>query len=243
MRRADRLFQLVQILRRDRFSTAARLARELEVSERTVYRDIQDLARNGVPIEGEAGVGYRIGSRFELPPLTLSFEEMEALVMGARMVSAWADPALKAASHALIAKVEAVLPEGRAGLRQLPLMVPDFYVPREMAAFLGELRQGIRELRKLRVAYRSADGAVSNRVIRPLGLAFWGDRWSLTAWCELREEFRTFRPDRIKSLVLLEEHFEAEPGRRLEDFLDRMRQEMETDQREKAPENSGAFSS
>jgi len=228
MRRADRLFRMVQILRRDRYTNSRKLAEELEISVRSVYRDIQDLVRSGVPIEGEAGVGYRIAPRFELPPLTLGFEEVEALVMGARMVSAWADPSLKAASASLLAKVEAVLPEGRAGLGRLPLMVPDFYVPKSMAAHLGELRKSIRERRKLSLRYTGGDGNATERIIRPLGLAFWGDRWSLTAWCELRDEFRTFRPDRIQSLEILDQTFESEPGRSLEDYLERMRRELET---------------
>jgi predicted DNA-binding transcriptional regulator YafY len=227
MRKADRLFQLVQILRRDRCSTAARLAHELEVSERTVYRDIQDLMKSGVPISGEAGVGYGISARFELPPLALGFDEIEALVMGARMVSAWADPWLKAAASSLLAKVEAVLPEGRTDFRRMPLMVPDFHVPKETSAFVGELRRAIRENRKIYLAYTRGDGQASERVVRPLGLAFWGDRWNLVAWCEMRQEFRAFRPDRIRNLRALDEKFEPEAGRRLEDYLERLQAEVD----------------
>lgn len=197
MRRADRLFQLVQILRRDRITTAARLGEELGVSERTVYRYIGDLARSGIPVQGEAGVGYRLPGRAELPPLVLSVDELEALVMGARMVDAWADPALKEAAAALLRKVQAVLPCGLPSLGRMPLMVPDLYVPPNAAAFLGELRQAIRDHLRLRIRYQSAQGEATERKIRPLGLSFWGDRWALVAWCELREGFRTFRPDRI----------------------------------------------
>ena len=228
MRRADRLFQLVQILRRDRFSTAARLAEELQVSERTIYRDIQDLARCGVPVQGEAGVGYRVPSRFELPPLMLAVEELEALVMGARMVAAWADPALKEASDSLLRKVEAVLPEGLPRLRRMPLLVPDLHVPPTAAAHLGELRRAIRESRRIRLSYVDRHGASSERVVRPLGLAFWGDRWALAAWCELRGDFREFRPDRIRELAVLEDGFTAGPGETLEDYLELQRREMET---------------
>lgn len=227
MRRADRLFQLVQILRRDKFTTAARLAAELEVSERTVYRDIRGLALSGIPVQGEAGVGYRVPSRFELPPLMLSVEELEALVMGARMVGAWADPGLKEASEALLGKVEAVLPEGLPRLRRMPLIVPDFHVPASAAAFLGELRQAIRENRKVRIRYMDGRGSTSDRVIHPLGLSFWGDRWGLVAWCELRGEFRNFRPDRIQGLQGMQETFTQEPGRTLEDYLARMREELD----------------
>lgn len=223
MRRADRLFQMVQILRRDRATTAARLAEELEVSERTVYRDIQDLVRSGVPIEGEAGAGYRLARGADLPPLMLSTDEMEALVMGARMVGAWADPALKAASEALLRKVAAVLPEGFPRLGRMPLLVPDLYVPPTAAAFLGDLRKAIRERRRLRIRYQDVQGAPSERMIRPLGLSFWGDRWALVAWCELRRDFRTFRPDRIQELAATAERFEPEAGQRLEDYLERQR--------------------
>jgi predicted DNA-binding transcriptional regulator YafY len=219
MRRADRLFLLVQILRREWITTAARLADELEVSERTVYRDIQDLARSGVPVRGEAGIGYSLPRRFELPPLMLTVDELEALVMGARMVDAWADPALREASGALLRKVEAVLPAGIPRLRRMPLMVPDLYVPPKAAAFLGQLRGAIREGRKLRIRYLDAQGAASDRLIRPLGLSFWGDRWALAAWCELRADFRTFRPDRIQEVSATAERFAPEPGRSLEDYL------------------------
>jgi predicted DNA-binding transcriptional regulator YafY len=226
MRRADRLFQLVQVLRRDRCTTAARLGEELGVSERTIYRDIRDLMLAGVPIRGEAGVGYQVPSRFELPPLMLSVEELEALVMGARMVEAWADPGLKEASEALLRKVESVLPEGLPRLRRMPLMVPDFHVPASAAAFLGELRRAIRESRKVRIRYVDGKGSASDRLIRPLGLSFFGDRWGLVAWCELRQEFRSFRPDRIQELQALNEVFPAQPGRTLEDYLTRMREEL-----------------
>lgn len=225
MTRADRLFQLVQVLRRDRFTTAEKLARELGVTPRTIYRDIQELSRSGVPIEGEAGVGYRLPTRFDLPPLTLSFDEAEALVMGARMVSAWADEGLKRAATSLLSKIENVLPEDRKGFRELPLMVPDFHVPKEIVAYVGELRGAIRERRKLHLDYVRADGERAVRVVRPLGLAFWGDRWNLVGWCELRQAFRIFRPDRIQSLIVLNEAFPVEPGRTLEDFIQEMEQE------------------
>ncbi|HJU84099.1 MAG TPA: YafY family protein [Holophagaceae bacterium] len=218
MRRADRLFQIVQLLRRDRISTGARLAKELGVSERTLYRDIADLMASGVPIESEAGVGYRLPRHFELPPLMFTADEVEALVAGARMVEAWADPGLREAAGSLLRKAEAVLPSRRK-LEELPILVPDFHVPERAAAFLGELRVALREHRKVRVHYARRDGQSSERVLQPLGLAFWGSGWSLAAWCELRDEFRTFRPDRIRELTLLDETFEPEAGRSLEAYL------------------------
>jgi predicted DNA-binding transcriptional regulator YafY len=225
MRRADRLFQLVQILRRERVTTAAKLARELEVSERTIYRDIQDLSRSGVPVQGEAGVGYGLPRTFDLPPLMFTTEELEALVMGARMVEAWADPALKEASEAMLRKVDAVLPEALQRLRRMPLVVPDLHVPANAAAFLGELRRAIREGKRLRLRYQDVKGAPSDRMVRPLGLSFWGDRWALVAWCELRKAFRTFRPDRIQALTVTPDRFTPEPGQRLEDYLAQERED------------------
>ncbi|WLT31098.1 YafY family protein [Geothrix sp. PMB-07] len=219
MRRADRLFQIVQLLRRDRISTAARLARELGISERTLYRDIADLMASGVPIESEAGVGYSLPRHFDLPPFMFNADEAEALLLGARVVAAWGDPALQKAADNLLRKVEAVLPAGRRkALSDLPFLVPDFHVPAETARFLGELRLGLREQRRVRISYSRADGTSSERVIQPLGLIFWGYRWHLAAWCELREALRTFRVDRIHASEVLDP-FETHPGRSMADYL------------------------
>lgn len=223
MRRADRLFQIVQLLRRDRISTAARLAKELGISERTLYRDIADLMASGVPIESEAGVGYSLPRHFELPPFMFTADEGEALLLGARIVAAWGDPSLRQAAEGLVRKVEGALPPGRRkSLTDLPFLVPDFHVPPETARFLGELRQGLREHRRVRVAYTRADGTASDRVLQPLGVIFWGYRWHLAAWCELREALRTFRVDRIREVELLDP-FEPVPGRGLEDYLGKVR--------------------
>jgi predicted DNA-binding transcriptional regulator YafY len=218
MRRADRLFQIVQLLRRDRISTGAKLADELGVSPRTLYRDISDLMASGVPIESEPGVGYRLPRHFELPPLMFTADEIEALVAGARMVEAWADPGLREAARSLLRKAEAALPVSRK-LEDLPILAPDFHVPVSVASFLGELRVALRERRKVRVNYARGDGESSDRVLRPLALAFWGSGWSLAAWCELRKGFRTFRPDRIRSLVVLDDTFVPEAGQALDDYL------------------------
>lgn len=223
MRRADRLFQIVQLLRRDRISTAAKLAAELEISERTLYRDIADLMASGVPIESEAGVGYRLPPRFDLPPMMFTVDEAEALLLGARMVAAWGDPALKEAAATLLRKTEAVLPTGkRSRLADLPFVVPDHHVPPENAQHLALLRQALREGRKVRVAYARADGETSDRLLQPLGVVFWGYHWNLAAWCEWRQDFRTFRLDRLRG-VTLEESFAPLPGRSLETYLERQR--------------------
>lgn len=227
MRRADRLFQIVQLLRRDHISTAARLASELEVSERTLYRDIADLMASGVPIESEAGVGYRLSRNFDLPPMMFTVDEAEALFLGARIVQAWGDPSLQGAAKSLLGKIESVLPVGRKKkLSDLPFLVPEFQVPPRTAHFLAELRQALREQRRVRIAYTRADGEASQRVLQPLGLIFWGTRWHLAAWCELRQALRTFRLDRIQEAELLDA-FEPSPGRGLGDYLELMTSRME----------------
>lgn len=219
MRRADRLFRLVQILRRDRISTAFRLATEMEVSKRTLYRDIADLMASGVPIESEPGVGYRLPARFDLPPMMFTADEVEALVLGARMVKAWGDPQLQEAATNLMRKAEAVLPAGRQGrLADLPFLVPDHYVESENAQHLAILRQALRERRKLHLSYVREDGEGSERVIQPLCILFWGYRWNLATWCELREAFRVFRLDRMSAVQLLDP-YDPVPGRTLEDYL------------------------
>ncbi len=218
MRRADRLFRLVQLLRRSRVVTARRLAEELEVAERTVYRDIRDLSLSGVPIRGEAGVGYALAHGFDLPPLMFNEEEIEALVLGARVVQGWADPALAKAADSVLAKVEMVLPDRlRSKVGGSTLLVPHFHTGGR-APNLGALRGAIRDGRKVRFRYVDEGGRESHRTVRPLALAFWGKIWSMASWCELRTDFRSFRLDRM-SEIDLKESFIAEPGKTLDDFI------------------------
>ncbi len=220
MRRADRLFQIIQLLRRHRVTTAAILAEALEVSERTVYRDIRDLALSGVPIEGEAGVGYMLRKGFDLPPLMFTEAEIEALALGARVVMSWTDPALARAASDALGRVESALPEQlRARLANTRLYAPGFHVRAEVVRSLGLLREATETKRKVWLAYTDADGRETERTIRPLGLFFWGYAWSVTAWCELRSDFRSFRLDRARELRVLEGGFVDEPGRTLEDFF------------------------
>jgi predicted DNA-binding transcriptional regulator YafY len=218
MRRADRLFQIVQILRRRRLTTARHLAERLSISERTVYRDVRDLMASGVPIEGEAGVGYRLRG-FDLPPLMFSREEVEALVLGARIVQSWTDPELARAAAEAIAKIETALPRDRSHLVQGTLLfAPEEHFRVEIAIDLPVLRQAVREHRRLRFDYTDAAGVVTQRRVRSLALSFYGPIWLLVGWCELREGFRTFRLDRMRDLEVLES-VPPEPGRTLQDFL------------------------
>jgi predicted DNA-binding transcriptional regulator YafY len=224
MRRADRWFRLVQLLRRRRQSTARDLAELLEVSERTVYRDIAELIGCGLPIRGEAGVGYIIERGFELPPLMFTADEVEALALGARAVQRCGDPTLAGAAGQLLAKVEAALPPGLlARVSAAPLFAPGLPLPEDAARELGTLRQAISDRRKLALEYVDRAALTTARVVRPIGLAFWGSSWTLLAWCELREAFRAFRLDRVERLWLMDETFEEESGRRLADYLDRER--------------------
>lgn len=220
MRRADRLFQVIQLLRRRNVATAAWLALELEVSERTVYRDIRDLMLSGVPIEGEAGVGYILRRGFDLPPLMFTDTEIEAMVLGARVVTSWGDAGLAKAAAEALARVESVLPDRlKARLNGTPLYAPGFHVPPRVVAALSETRAAMDRRRKVRLAYTGGDGADTERTVRPLGLFFWGSGWTLTGWCELRDDFRNFRLDRIRSLTTLPDRFADERGKTIDDYF------------------------
>jgi predicted DNA-binding transcriptional regulator YafY len=226
MRRADRLFQIIQFIRSHRVTTAAELARALEVSERTVYRDIRDLVISGVPIEGEAGVGYVLRKGFDLPPLMFTRDEVEALVLGTRVVSSWADSGLGKAAENALERIAAALPdELRQRLVDSRLFAPGFHVREEVVERLGVLREATTAKRKVWMAYRDVSEVRSERAVRPLGLSFFGTTWMLTAWCELRDDFRNFRLDRVESLQLLNELFVEEPGKTWQDYVRRMEEE------------------
>lgn len=219
MRRADRLFQLVQILRNRRLVTARQLAERLEVSERTIYRDVQDLSLSGVPVEGEAGVGYRLRYSLDIPPLMFTADELEALMLGARMLQAWAGPTLGRSAQSVIDKIEAVIPdELKPRLAQSKLFAPRFDAVDEDEQTLDTCRVAITGLHILRFDYRKADETPSHREVKPLGLFFWGKTWTMTSWCTLRDDFRNFRIDRIKGVEMLDQQFEPEPGQSLQDY-------------------------
>jgi predicted DNA-binding transcriptional regulator YafY len=223
VRRADRLFQLVQVLRLRRFATGEHLAQELGVSVRTVYRDVRDLELSGVPIRGEAGVGYRLERGFELPPLTFTTAELEGLVLGARIVSTWGDSDLARSVAAAMTKIEAVLPEAlRPVLLDTALFAPGNAWTAEVSRNMGALRRAVGERRRIHFDYTNVDGEATSRSVRPLGLYFWGNRWTLAAWCELRSDYRTFRPDRMEGVALLDDTFDESDGVSLREFLSRV---------------------
>jgi len=221
LRRADRLFRLVQLLRRRRRPvTAAQLAERLEVAERTVYRDVRDLIASGVPIRGEAGVGYALDRSFDLPPVMFQADEIEALVLGMRVVHGWADEELIQAATRVLEKLRAVSPPHLAGhFADLRLAALNFNRSREDRRRLSTLRRALRAERKVRLRYATGDGRESERVVWPIGLAFIAPLWLVTTWCELRAAFRNFRLDRIRELEVLEETFDPR-GRTIEDYLE-----------------------
>ena len=210
MRRADRLFQIIQVLRGATRApiTAHQLAEELETSARTIYRDIADLMAQRVPIRGEAGVGYVLESGYDMPPLMLTADEIEAALLGAQWVATQGDPALAAGARDLIAKISDVVPED---LRPMVLNTVSLTVPTmEMetdAIDMQQLRSWIRRRGKIRIDYRDEKGAASARTIWPIAVAYFHTARLIVAWCEIREDFRHFRTDRISTTEFLEDTY------------------------------------
>jgi predicted DNA-binding transcriptional regulator YafY len=223
MRRTDRLFDLVTALRDGRLHRAQDLAERLEVSVRTIYRDMETLQASGIPVEGERGVGYMLTAPVTLPPLNLTLLELEALELGMAVVAEAADPELQSAARSLSAKIDAVIPADRAPPKEgWGFAVYPFADAARGFRHMPALRAAIRARQKLDLAYRDAEGKPSSRTIRPLQMEYWGRVWTLTAWDETRGDFRSFRVDRIEDLRALPELFVDEPGRSLADYLDRI---------------------
>ncbi len=219
MRRAERLFQLIHLLSRRRFATATELAERLEVSPRTVYRDVSHLVSSGVPILGEAGIGYRLDPSYRLPPLMFTPNEVEALVIGLRMIETWGDDELGQAARAVLDKVSAVVAAPAAAhLDQTALFSLKFGRQGQTSGHLTALRRAINLRRKLDVTYGDVQGAATQRRVRPLGLFFWGQTWTVASWCELRNDFRNFRVDRILDVQMSDEAFELTPPCTLDDY-------------------------
>ena len=223
MRRADRLFQLVQLVRGRRLSTAALLAGRLGVSLRTVYRDVADLQHQGVPIDGEAGVGYRMRAGFDLPPLMFTAAEAQALVAAIRIARPWLDAGLAAGAEMALGKILAVLPVAtRAAAERLAVFAPPVGPDAATRNRLATLRQATDGRRKLAIDYLDLKNTASQRTVRPLACIYWGQVWTLAAWCETRGDFRSFRVDRISALQVLDKTFRDEPGRSLADLMRRL---------------------
>ncbi|HEX3637361.1 MAG TPA: YafY family protein [Paraburkholderia sp.] len=218
-RRADRLFQIAELLRGRRLTTAQQLADWLNISLRTVYRDVRDLQLSGVPIEGEAGIGYRLSRAASLPPLTFTVDELAALAAGARMLESWGGVGFASGARGALAKIASAMPaDKRATLERLAIFAPSFHIKADFSAKVDVLHRAIDARHVVRFAYTDANGASTERRVWPLALAYWGARWTLGAWCELRGDFRNFGLEKIQTLQVLEQYPDQE-GRRLPDLL------------------------
>jgi predicted DNA-binding transcriptional regulator YafY len=219
MRRADRLFMIVNELRVRHVSRASDLAAALEVSIRTIYRDIAHLQGSGLPIDGEAGIGYMLRPGFDLPNVTFTSEQVEALAVGLSFAESLDDPELAFAARQVRAKIQANMPEPET--RKLA-DAPYFSLRRSTGAttFAGLLRQAIRERLIVKLTYEDKERLLSDRRVRPLAIWNLTDGWMFSGWCELRQAFRTFRFDRIVKLTLTEEVFAQDEGKSLRAFME-----------------------
>jgi predicted DNA-binding transcriptional regulator YafY len=221
VRRADRLFDIIQALRlATNPTTAATLAEQLEVTVRTVYRDIAALQASRVPIEGAAGIGYVLRRGFDLPPLMFTADELDAISVGARLVRRLRDPGLQDAADSVLAKITTILPDAlRRGVVAAPFYVSDGHAETPTGIDLSDVRYAIRETRKLRVTYTDARGQRSHRTIWPIAMAYYVDATLIGAWCELRQDYRHFRVERIVTSTLLDETFSTNGGKLMEGWL------------------------
>lgn len=218
MRRAERLFRLVRELRSRSVSRAEDLAAYFEISVRTVYRDIAHLQASGLPIDGEAGVGYILRPGFDLPAMTFTFEQLDALAIGLSFVEVAGDTSLSQAAQEVRAKLQAALPEPeKRKLENAPL----FASRRQGRAtpILTTVRRAIREAEVLHLLYGDGGGSQTERRVRPLAIWAFTDGWLFVGWCELRQDFRAFRLDRIVTIKATGEHFMEEPGKGLSTYL------------------------
>jgi predicted DNA-binding transcriptional regulator YafY len=215
MRRSDRLFDIIQHLRTATGPvTAAALAAALEVTPRTVYRDIATLQARRVPIDGAAGIGYVLRKSFDLPPLMFTADEVEAIAIGARLVRRLRDAKLQEAADSVFSKVTVVLPEA---LRRQLVSTPFFVSPGDTVeprgVDLADMRAAIRDSRKLYISYADERGRRTNRTIWPIAMAYYVDVTLVGAWCELRNGYRNFRVERIQASKVLDELFDQDNGR------------------------------
>jgi predicted DNA-binding transcriptional regulator YafY len=217
MRRTDRLFDLIQILRDGRLHRAQEMADRLEVSVRTIWRDMATLMGSGLPVEGERGVGYILRAPITLPPMILTADELEALRLGVRLVAEGADPGLARAARGLASKIATVSPVTTEPDAD-ELFVFTGGETTRASPHLPAIRAAIRAKERISITYIDPENRQSHRDIRPLQLEFWGRVWTLAAWCEARNDFRNFRIDRIAAITPTGEVFPDEPGRTLTDY-------------------------
>ena len=219
MRRAERLFRLVNEMRTRGVSRANELAEHFEVSVSTIYRDIAHLQASGLPIEGEAGVGYLLRPGFDLPNVTFTHDQVDALAVGLAFVESAGDPVLATAAREARAKIQASMP--RPEERKLA-DAPYFSLQGRGSATpnLALLRQAIRQRQIAQFDYRDGDGNRTERRVRPLVIWNLTDGWMFSAWCELRQDFRTFRFDRLANLTITGERFDEDEATGLRAFME-----------------------
>ena len=220
MRKSDRLFQLTNLLRAHQPLTARELATRLCVSERTIYRYMDDLSLAGIPVYGEAGLGYRLSEGFEMAPLQLSAAELEALITGVNLVAVLTGKGMADPARSLLAKIEAALPAKDVQATRAPVVrVPDYRTAHPVYARWDRLHDAITAGHWLEIGYQDARASRTGRHLYPLGLFYWGGCWTLGAWCALRRAYRDFRVDRIDTLALCRQGESAPPGVTLADYL------------------------
>lgn len=231
MRRSERLAEIVEIVRDGRLHLARDITDALGVSIRTVYRDIDTLVASGVPIDGERGVGYLLRKPVFLPPIALSLTELEALSLGMAIVQEAADNELQTAAASVMKKVGEQASNRRQAPKSWGFGVYAFKRAQTGFKHMPLIRRAIRERLKLKIDYRSLDERASTRVIRPLQIEYWGQVWTCSAWCEMRNSFRAFRIDRMQSCETTGKSFQPEYGKTLEDYLKQVAEQMarETD--------------
>lgn len=219
MHKSDRLFQLTNILRVHKVITAKELALKLDVSERTIYRYIDDLSVSGIPIYGEAGKGYTLSEDFELPPIKLNEKEIEALILGVNLVSSWTGKTMKNAAKSLLNKIDAVLPEQIENEKRIRYArVPSGH--RKVDSIRWEqIHTALNEKKWIRIKYESLNNFSTIRVIFPLGIFYWGGKWTLGSWCSLRDDFRDFRTDRMLSVEIVDSNLILPSAVTLEKYI------------------------
>lgn len=221
MRRADRLMKITHFLRQRRqIVTAQQVAEAFDICKRTVYRDIQCLMDAGVPIRGEAGVGYIIDKSYYLPPIAFDADELEAIALGISMVRQWTDERFADKGQSAFEKIQAVLPASLQGELQ---QITTYAIPNRpkvpWSVEFSDLREHIRDRRKVHMVYSDQQEQLTTRTIRPLALLFFNPVWLLTGWCEKRQDFRNFRLDRIQELTTSEATFADEADKNLSAYL------------------------
>lgn len=218
MSKVERLFELVNLIRAHQPITAAQLAEKLGVSVRSVYRYVNDISST-IPIYGEAGIGYSLTKGFELPPLMLTDDEMDALLLSIEMLSMTTGIRLPRAANSLLHKIQAALPQQDGKKKATHVHAVMFYNREKIARLWDQLWNAIQQRIILEIDYLSLQDKLSHRKIQPLGLFYWGEKWTLAAWCLLRSEFRSFRIDRITQISDMAEYFLLTDAINLNAFL------------------------